>query len=129
MKEKFIEDTLRIGVRNRGGLCEKFTSPGTRDVPDRLVTWPWGEMDLVETKAPGQKPRAGQTRDHRERAKLGIPVYLLSTPDEVWAYLRGRGVNRKHMPELFSVPVTEPLFMAEYKHVNCDCSICRPFTT
>jgi hypothetical protein len=102
MKEAHIRKLLRAGILKMGGLCQKFTSPATRDVPDELVTWPWGEMDLVETKKPGEKARPGQLRDHRERAALGVPVYLLDTPAAVQWYLSGRSAGN-HVPKLWSV--------------------------
>lgn len=104
MKEAFIEKKLRLAVERVGGKCEKFTTPGTRDVPDRLVTWPWGEMDLVETKAPGKKPRAGQIRDHKARAKLGVPVFLIDNVEDVFRYAHTRTLPKHPYPEyLFSV--------------------------
>jgi len=87
MKEDVIETRLRKGVEALGGLCEKFVSPGRRNVPDRLVTLSRGEMYLVECKRPGESPRPGQIRDHERRARLGVTVYVVSTPEEVDALL------------------------------------------
>jgi hypothetical protein len=89
MKETEVEKYLRISVEEAGGLCEKHVSPGRRGVPDRLVTW-YGRMDLIETKAPGKKPRAEQKRDHERRAKLGIPVYVIDTKLKVNQYVTAR---------------------------------------
>ena len=83
MKESVIEKRLRKGVESMGGLCEKFVSPGRRHVPDRLVTLPKAEMHLVECKRPGKSPRPGQIRDHERRARLGVTVHVVSTPEEV----------------------------------------------
>lgn len=87
LRETAIEVRLRKGVERMGGLCEKFTSPGRRHVPDRLVTLPGGRMYLVECKRPGESPRAGQVRDHERRARLGVIVPVPSTPEEVDALL------------------------------------------
>lgn len=103
MKEEKVEDHLRKLVEEAGGICEKHTAPGRIGVPDRLVTWPWGEMDLVETKAPTKKARTTQITDHKERAKRGVPVYLLDTNEKVRGYVFMRSVCRKHAPDLFSV--------------------------
>lgn len=35
MKERKIEEKLRKAVRQKGGLCWKFVSPGNAGVPDR----------------------------------------------------------------------------------------------
>ena len=37
MREKIIEEKLTKAVRQKGGVCWKFTSPGTAGVPDRIV--------------------------------------------------------------------------------------------
>lgn len=87
MRESSIEKYLREQVEKNGGMCEKFVSPGKRNVPDRLVTWPY-EMNLVETKATGKKPRPGQVRDHARRAKLGVIVHVLDTKAKVDRYVR-----------------------------------------
>jgi len=46
-------------------------------------------MELVETKAPGKKPRADQVRDHERRAKLGIVVRVIDTKAKVDNYIAG----------------------------------------
>lgn len=91
MREVRVEDHLREQVALHGGLCEKHTSPGRRGPPDDLITWPWGEMDLVETKRPkdGRLSKL-QELDHKERAKRGVPVYLLDTKAKVDRYVRIR---------------------------------------
>ena len=53
MREKMIESRLVQEVQSRGGLCWKFTSPGTDGVPDRIVLMPGGKIAFVEVKAPG----------------------------------------------------------------------------
>jgi hypothetical protein len=88
MRESCIETRLNNGMERCGGLCEKFKSPGRRNVPDRLVTWPDGEMELVELKAPGKKPRTGQLRDHQRRAKCNVKVHVISTVEGVDKFLR-----------------------------------------
>lgn len=89
MKESAVEAHLRKRVEALGGLCEKFVSPGRRGVPDRLVTWPSGQMDLVETKAPRGKLRPEQIRDHERRAVRRCRVRVLSTKAAVDAYILG----------------------------------------
>jgi len=83
MREDQIENRLVRGVKRLCGMCEKFTSPGRRSVPDRLITLPGGAVIFVECKRPGGKPTANQTRDHERRRRLGAEVYVVSTPDEV----------------------------------------------
>lgn len=88
MLELSIEQYLVQQVERNGGLCEKFCSPGKRGVPDRLVTWPGGTMELVEVKAPGKKPRPEQARDHRRRARLGVTVHVIDTREGVRLFCR-----------------------------------------
>lgn len=97
MKENKVERYLKTQVEKHGGMCEKFVSPGKRDVPDRLITWdvkalPHHQelMELAETKAPGKKPRVGQLRDHKERNRRGVLVSVLDTIEAIDAWIASR---------------------------------------
>ncbi len=79
MKESTIERYLVQEVEKRGGLCEKFVSPGRRSVPDRIITWPYGVIHFVELKAPGKAPRIDQLRDHARRRALGVNVFVIDS--------------------------------------------------
>ena len=50
MLEKTVERRLVEGVRRLGGLCYKFTSPGTQGVPDRLIITAQGRIIFAELK-------------------------------------------------------------------------------
>ena len=50
--EKEIEDKLKAKVRESGGECLKWVSPGWAGVPDRIVLLPGGRIIFVETKRP-----------------------------------------------------------------------------
>ena len=50
MLEKTVERHLVEGVKKLGGLCYKFTSPGTQGVPDRLIITALGRIIFVELK-------------------------------------------------------------------------------
>ncbi|PKM70132.1 MAG: hypothetical protein CVU86_07045 [Firmicutes bacterium HGW-Firmicutes-11] len=52
MRESSIERKLVQGIKKAGGLCMKFTSPGRRGVPDRIILIN-GKILFVELKAPG----------------------------------------------------------------------------
>ena len=54
MREKIIEEKLTKTVKQNGGVCWKFTSPGMAGVPDRIVLMPGGRIAFVEVKAPGE---------------------------------------------------------------------------
>ncbi len=51
--ENDLEKTLKRFVTQKGGVCLKFVSPGTRGVPDRMVIWPTGRVDFIELKRQG----------------------------------------------------------------------------
>jgi len=80
--EKEIEQALVKRVKELGGLCEKFTSPGRRAVPDRIVMLPGGRIVFVECKAPGKKPTELQSRDHERRRALGFEVVVIDDLDQ-----------------------------------------------
>ena len=50
MKESTIERHLVEGVKRLGGMCIKFTSPGTPGVPDRLIITSEGRIIFAELK-------------------------------------------------------------------------------
>jgi len=84
--EKDIENALVRRVKTLGGTCEKFTSPGRRSVPDRIVTLPGGRVVFVELKAPGKKPTELQGRDHARRRALGCDVRIIDSKDDANAF-------------------------------------------
>jgi hypothetical protein len=86
MLERDVENALVRRVKKLGGLCEKFTSPSARSVPDRIVTMPGGVIIFVELKAPGKKPTELQKRDHARRRALGCDVRVVSTKEDADAF-------------------------------------------
>lgn len=90
MRESQIEKHFVKRVKELGGKAEKFKSPGHRNVPDRLVTFPKKVLVFVELKATGEKPNDAQLRDHAERIFKGFEVYVVSSisqADTLAAYL------------------------------------------
>jgi len=86
MLEQAIEQALIARVRDLGGTCEKFTSPGRRSVPDRLVTLPGGRIIFVECKRPGAKPTPKQMLDHDRRRALGCDVRIIDSIEQAHAF-------------------------------------------
>ena len=86
MLEKFIEAALVKRVKELGGTCEKFTSPGRRSVPDRIVTLPGGRIVFVEVKAPGKEPTELQDRDHERRRLMGCEVVVINNIKQAWSF-------------------------------------------
>lgn len=80
-REALIETHLCKEVEARGGITYKLSSIGRMNKPDRLVMLPGGRIIFVECKAPGQKPRAGQLREHERLHKLGFRVEVVDSYD------------------------------------------------
>lgn len=87
MREKEIEKRLIQEVRKRGGLCWKFTSPGTDGVPDRLVLMPCGKIAFVELKATGEKMRPLQMYRKLQLEKLCFDVYCIDDVKQIMEVL------------------------------------------
>lgn len=86
MLEKDIENALVRKVKTLGGMCEKFTSPGRRSVPDRIITLPNGKIVFVEVKNTGKKPTELQLRDHERRRALGCDVRVIDNMEDANAF-------------------------------------------
>ena len=84
--EKDIEQYLLKRCRERGWYAPKFTSPGRRSVPDRMIVMP-GRIAFVELKAPGKKATPKQLWEHDRLDKYGYPVAILDTKEGVDKYL------------------------------------------
>ena len=87
MREKIIERKLAAAVKKTGGMALKFVSPGFDGMPDRIVLLPDEHIAFVEVKAPGKKPRPLQLARHRLLRKLGFPVYVIDSADQIGGML------------------------------------------
>lgn len=83
MREKEIEKKLTQAVKDMGGICPKFVSPGFDGMPDRIVLLPKGRMAFVEVKAPGERPRPLQMARHRLLQRLGFRFYVLDSVEQI----------------------------------------------
>lgn len=80
--ERQIEQALKHSVESLGGLCWKFTSPGTTGVPDRICIRQ-GTVVFVELKAPGKKPRPIQQRRIQQLREQGFEVFVVDSPSGI----------------------------------------------
>lgn len=83
--EKSIENVLRKAVEDEGGVCLKWTCPGHRGVPDRMILFPGGIIAFVELKRPGAKVKAGGLQEWwRQRlVEFGFRCYEISMVKQV----------------------------------------------
>lgn len=101
MLEKTLENRLRLAVERAGGLCLKWTSPGRRGVPDRMVLFPGGLIVFVELKRPGEKVRAQSLQDywHDRLRQYDFIVRVLSQPEEIAPFVDGCAAQSRRQLE------------------------------
>jgi hypothetical protein len=87
VRETKVEKALVDGVELRGGVCLKWTSPGRKGAPDRIVLMPGAHVVFVETKAPDGVLKSWQGRFHTMLRWLGFRVEVLWTLEQVADFL------------------------------------------
>jgi Holliday junction resolvase len=86
--EKDVERKLVRGIRNQGGMCRKFVSPGWAGAPDRIVLLPGGRMYFIEMKRPGEEPEPLQQHRIEELQALGFNARAINTEEDVNIFLK-----------------------------------------
>lgn len=79
MAERDVEKALVQRVQAVGGQAYKFTSPGRRGVPDRIMLLPGRTPEFVEVKRKGKKPRPEQLREHARIRAAGGVVHVIDS--------------------------------------------------
>lgn len=82
MRENQIENYLVKCVTGLGGEVRKVKWIGRRGAPDRLVMLP-GLSVWVELKAPGEKVKPHQMREHERMKVLGQKVKVIDSLEGV----------------------------------------------
>ena len=77
MNEKSLERKLKREIERRGGVCWKFTSPGTAGVPDRVCIMPGGRVLFVELKGDDGRLQPIQAARIQQMRELGADVRVL----------------------------------------------------
>lgn len=86
--EKHIEYKLRDKVKALGGLALKLIASGFTGLPDRLVLLPGGRVFFVELKnGSAGRLSARQVVVHKLLEKLGFPVWVISTEEQLQEFL------------------------------------------
>lgn len=88
MEESYIEGYLVRKVKEHGGLCYKFVSPGNPGVPDRLIITPTGKIIFVELKTEVGRLAKVQKWQQSEMEKRGADCRVLFGMDAVKDFLR-----------------------------------------
>ena len=84
LREKQIEARIVKRAREHNGTAYKFTSPGRRAVPDRILVVPCFEIiPFVEAKRPGEVPTPSQEREHKKLRAAGAIVFVADTYEKV----------------------------------------------
>lgn len=82
-RERVVEAHLVKEVEAYAGIAYKFTSPGRRSVPDRLIALPCSNLFFVEMKEYGELPDKGQVREHERLWGMGHEVYVVDSKEGV----------------------------------------------
>lgn len=96
MKESQIEARLIKMVRNLGGLCYKFVSPGNPGVPDRLLILPGGRVIFIELKTEVGRLAHIQEWQLDEMRKRGADVRVLKGLEQVKQFVEEVRPNEVH---------------------------------
>lgn len=87
MRESTIEQYLVERAKALGGEVRKVKWVGRHGAPDRLVMLPaycvgnhrWPRTIWVELKAPGEKPKPHQAREHERMRHMGQCVEVVDS--------------------------------------------------
>lgn len=82
MRESTIENYLVERTKAAGGECRKLKWIGRRGAPDRLVMLN-GRTIFIELKAPGEKAKPHQVREHERMRRMGQRVEVVDSCERV----------------------------------------------
>ena len=87
IRESQIEAYLCKRVRELGGLCYKFVSPGRSGVPDRIVVYS-GSVYFVEVKSPTGVLTALQERELLRLTEQGVIAIAVNSTELIDEFIR-----------------------------------------
>ncbi len=82
MRESQIENYLVERVKALGGECRKLRWIGRNGAPDRIVMLN-GQVIFIELKAPGEKAKPHQVREHERMRRMGQRVEVVDSFERV----------------------------------------------
>lgn len=83
--ESAIESKLAKAVKSMGGLCYKFTSPGSPGVPDRIIITKTGRVIFAELKAEYGSLQKVQEYRIAEMQSRGVDVRIVKGEEQLKA--------------------------------------------
>ena len=81
-RESTIENYLVERVKAMGGECRKLRWIGRNGAPDRIVMLN-GQVIFIELKAPGEKAKPHQVREHERMRRMGQRVEVVDSCERV----------------------------------------------
>jgi hypothetical protein len=91
-RESSLERWFVRKVKELGGKAYKFTSPGHRSVPDRIIIFPYEHIFLVELKRKGKHATPKQKDEQNFWFNYGFAVYQCDSKEACIEVLRIEGV-------------------------------------
>lgn len=82
MRESTIENYLVERAKALGGECRKLRWIGRNGAPDRIVMLN-GQVIFIELKAPGEKAKPHQVREHERMRRMGQRVEVVDSFERV----------------------------------------------
>ena len=86
-REAQVEARINDRAKEHKGTAYKFTSPGRRSVPDRLIVCPCIPYELrplfIEAKRPGEDATPSQAREHKKLRDRDATVFVADDYDVV----------------------------------------------
>ena len=80
--EAKVVQRIKTLVKSYGGEVRKVEWSGRRGAPDLLVLMP-GRHFFIEVKAPGERPRPEQLREHERLRVAGFDVFVVDGDLEI----------------------------------------------
>ena len=82
MLETGVELPVVKRAENAGFFVRKVAWPGRKHAPDRVFAHEDRGTVWIEFKKPGEKPRLGQTREHKRMRDAGMEVHVCDNADD-----------------------------------------------
>ena len=83
VSEKAIERYLCEVVKKLGGVCLKYSNPGSVGYPDRVAIMPGGRCLWFELKSKGRKVSKVQAIRIEQLASIGHTVYVCDSKESI----------------------------------------------